>query len=176
MIQIAVMTALLLKLLQSSFVSYILRCLAGFLIGYFFLTKLDQHNFFWCLLSIVLVISPEEKDTKKLTIERVKANIVGSIAGLLVHFSPIDDNYFKIIVGILISIFICRGFKLMNVARSSVVALLIVLIENQGDSYHAPFYRAGFVTLGCFTGLAVSYLIAYSIRYLRNILEKRVPA
>ncbi|MDH5825918.1 FUSC family protein [Sphingobacterium sp. SG20118] len=150
--------------MHSPFIAYIIRCIAGFLIGYFLIKAFPQFELFWTLLSIILVISPDERDAKKLTIERSKSNFIGSISGLLVFFIPLDDIY-KITIGILVAISICRFANLMNVARSAIVALLIVLMQHQTDSYWAPVERFLFVTLGCLIGLSVTLVTSYIFNY-----------
>lgn len=153
------------RLIKSPFITYIIRCVSGFLIGYSLREIFPEHELFWTLLSIILVISPDEKDAKKLTIERSKSNLIGSISGLLVFFIPLEDVY-KIILGILVAIIICRIANLMNVARSAIVALLIILIEHKTDSYWAPAQRFAFVTAGCFIGLSVTLITSFLFNYL----------
>lgn len=162
------------RAVNSPFIVYTIRCVIGFLIGYFLIEAFPQHELFWVLLSIILVISPDENDAKKLTIERSKSNFIGSISGLLVFFIPIDDVY-KITLGILIAISICRFADLMNVARSAIVALLIVLIEHKTDSYWAPAERFIFVSLGCFIGLFITLVTSYIFNFLNKntLIEDR---
>lgn len=142
--------------------------LIGFTLGYSVYIAYPQYELFWALLSIILVISPEEVDTKKLTIERVKANFVGSIAGIIVFFLPLSD-WGKLIIGILAAITICKYFNLMKVARSAVVAIMIVLIEHKAESVQVPITRFLAVATGCFIGLSVSLFVAY----IRDIILKR---
>ncbi|MBB2147413.1 FUSC family protein [Pedobacter gandavensis] len=160
------------RAINSPFVAYAIRCVTGFLIGYFLIEKFPQHELFWVLLSIILVISPDEKDARKLTIERSKSNFIGSISGLLVFFLPMDDVY-KIALGILIALIICRFADLINVARSAIVGLLIVLMEHKTDTYWAPGERFIFVTLGCFIGLSVTLITSYVFNCLnKNFLTE----
>ena len=74
------------KILQysigSDLVIYVLRCLIGFLIGYQLYLYFPEYEAYWTLLSIILVISPEAKDAKRLSVERFKSNVIGSILGL----------------------------------------------------------------------------------------------
>lgn len=155
--------------INSPFVAYTIRCVTGFLIGYFLMVQFPQHELFWVLLSIILVMSPDEKDARKLTIERSKSNLIGSISGLLVFFIPIDDVY-KITLGILLTLIICRFADLINAARSAIVGLLIVLIEHKTDTYWAPGERFIFVTIGCLIGLSVTLVTSY----IFNCLNKQI--
>lgn len=157
--------------MHSPFIAYIIRCIAGFLIGYFLIEAMPEYELFWTLLSIILVISPDERDAKKLTIERSKSNFVGSVSGLLVFFIPLDDIY-KITIGIVIAISICRFFDLMNVARSAIVALLIVLMQHETDTYWAPVERFLFVTFGCLIGLSVTLVTSYIFTYFDKKINR----
>lgn len=154
--------------LSSPLFNYIVKVFIGFTLGYSVYVTYPQYELFWALISIILVISPEEVDTKKLTIERVKANFVGSISGIIVFFLPFSD-WVKLTAGILLAILICKYFNLMKVARSAVVAILIVLIEHQSDSIHTPIARFLAVATGCFIGLGVSLLVAF----IRDMILKK---
>ena len=61
----------------SDLIIYVFRCIIGFLIGYQLYIQFPEHELFWTLLSIILVISPEAKDSKRLAIERFKSNLIG---------------------------------------------------------------------------------------------------
>ena len=116
----------------SPIVIYIMRCIIGFSIGYFLLKSFPGFDFFWALLSILLVISPEGKDSKKLSMERVKANFIGALSGIIVFSLPIE-MYFKILIGITAAALICKLFNLLNVSRSAIVAIIIVLLERPDE-------------------------------------------
>lgn len=151
----------------SPIVIYILRCVIGFSIGYFLMAQFPQFDFFWALLSIMLVISPEGKDVPRLTTERVKANLVGAFSGFVVVFLPIG-MYFKIVAGIILAAVLCKVFKLLGVARTAVVAIIIILIEKGGDGYLASVERFIAVLVGCLLGLLVVISTGYLIRFLHK--------
>jgi len=54
---------------------YIFRCWVGFTIGFWLMKHFPNFDLFWALLSIMLVISPEGKDSPRLTMERVRKPI-----------------------------------------------------------------------------------------------------
>ena len=160
------------RFINSQFITYVIRCLIGFLIGYLLILYFTGIDLFWALLSIILVISPEENQAKKLTIDRFKSNFLGSLSGLMVFFIEIDDIY-KVLLGIIITCLLCRVFNLLNVARSAIVALLIILLEHKGDGIMSPILRFGSVALGCFIGLGVTLVTSYFIQFInKNILDK----
>ncbi len=155
----------------SSLFIYSLRCTLGFSIGYSLIKLLPDFDLFWSLLSIMLVISPEGKDSPRLTTERVKANLVGALAGLLVTFLPLE-SFGKCLAGIVLAAIICYSFKLSNVSRTAVVAVIIILLEKPGDGFLASIERFISVLGGCLIGLLVVIVTGYLIRYLHKLLMK----
>ena len=150
---------------------YIIRCIIGFSIGYYLLKTFPRFDFFWALLSILLVISPEGKDSKRLSMERVKANFIGALSGIIVFSLPIE-LYFKILIGIAAAALICKLFNLLNVSRSAIVAIIIVLMERPDESFMAPVERFVSVFIGCIIGLLVTISTAFMIKFVhRKILD-----
>lgn len=135
---------------------YIIRCTIGFLIGYTLYLAFPQFELYWTMISILLVLSPELKDAPRLTVERVKSNLIGSSVGLLCVLLPVPELA-MMVLGIAVSIIICHFFNLMSVARTAMVALVIVVIHEQETmSNWAAVERFLCVTLGCMIGYAVS--------------------
>lgn len=147
---------------------YIIRCLIGFIIGYLLYTRVTQFELFWSFLSIMLVISPEEKDSKRLSIERFKSNFVGSIVALLCILTY-GDSFLVIMIGIVLTILVCRLFNILNMARVAIVALLVIMIPNHGaELSYTPILRSASVGIGCLIGLAIVLSTSYLMRPLRR--------
>lgn len=146
---------------------YICRSLIGFSIGYVLMKTIPQYDLFWALISVLLVISPEAKDSWKLSIDRVKANFIGALSGFAVVFFPID-TYLKVMMGIILGAVICKTFNLLNVVRTTIVAMIIILIEKPDEGFIAPIERFISVLLGCLIGLLVVLITAYPIRYFHK--------
>ena len=159
------------KIINSQFIVYVFRCLIGFAIGYILMHKFPEFDLFWTLLSIILVISPEEHKSKQLSIDRFKSNFVGSLSGLAVFFLPIDDLY-KILIGIIFTCIFCKIFNLLDVARSAIVALLIILIEHKDDDLLAPIVRFTSVAIGCFIGLGVTLVTSALLQDMNKAFSK----
>ncbi|GGK63085.1 aromatic acid exporter family protein [Rufibacter glacialis] len=154
--------------LGSNLVIYALRCTLGFLIGYQLYLALPEYELYWTIISIILVMSPEAKDARKLSIERFKANLIGCCVGLVCFFLP-APQLGVMVLGIILAIGICHFFTLMGVARSAVVAFIIVVIHEQTTlTYWAAVERFFSVTLGCCIGLGVTMGTSSLIRYLRK--------
>ena len=156
------------RIVSSPLLIYIIRCFIGFLTGYKLYIEFPDFELFWTLLSIILVISPEEKDTRRLSTERFKSNFIGSAIamGLLLFFDP---NVYSIVAGILITIVICRLFNVMNMARVALVALLIIMVQpHQAALVEAPIYRFGSVAIGCIIGWLIVLLTSMVFRPLKR--------
>ncbi|QFG52731.1 FUSC family protein [Chryseobacterium sp.] len=150
---------------------YILRCITGFSAGYFLMLTFPRFDLFWALLSIVLVISPEGKDTARLSLERVKANLIGAFSSFLPVYLPFG-TYYKVLAGIILAALLCRIFNLLSVARTAVVAIIIILIEKPNEGFMAPIDRFLSVLSGCVIGLLITLTTAYIIKlaYKRQLL------
>ncbi|WCM42888.1 FUSC family protein [Flavobacterium sp. CBA20B-1] len=123
---------------------------------------------FWTLLSIILVISPEGKDSQKLTLERVRSNFIGSIVGLLC-FLIHATNIYVLLLGIVATIVICYLFKVMNMSRVAIVAFLIVMLQSHTlEQSIAPIFRFLTVAFGCFIGLSITVSTSIVIQKLRK--------
>ena len=156
------------RIVSSPVIIYTIRCFIGFLIGYYLFTKFPDFELFWTLLSIILVISPEEKDTRRLSIERFKSNFIGSaVAMVLILF--IQPNVYTIIAGIFITIVVCKLFKVLNMARVALVALLIIMVQpHQASMVEAPIFRFGSVAVGCIIGLLIVVFTSMLFRPLKR--------
>lgn len=155
-------------IITSQLIIYIIRCVIGFLIGYSLMIRFPEYELFWSLLSIILVISPEGKDTRKLTIERVKSNLIGSVVGLICLFIN-SPTVLLLVLGIVFAIIICYLFKVMNMSRVAIVAFLIIMLQTHTmDESIAPIVRFATVTLGCFIGLSVVIVTSVVIKNLKK--------
>ena len=158
----------IIKFISSQLLVYISRCLLGFLIGYYLMLTFPDYELFWGLISIILVISPEGKDARKLTMDRVKSNFIGSLVGLLCVVISTNPNIPLIMLGIIITCIICHFFKVMNMARVAIVALLIVLLQKHvSDINLTPILRFASVAIGCLIGLMITVITSILIKKLK---------
>lgn len=161
-------TQLIKRIITSPLLIYTIRCLIGFVIGYLMYRRFKEFEIFWALLSIILVISPEEKDSKRLSIERFKSNFVGSVVAMACVWL-LPKTVYSIMVGIVVTIVLCWGFKIMNMARVAIVALLIIMIEPHHTQIgYTPIYRALSTGLGCIIGLTIVIVTSGIIHFLRD--------
>lgn len=155
-------------IITSQLIIYIFRCILGFLSGYFLMLKFPQYELFWGLLSIILVISPEGKDSRRLTIERVKSNFIGSGVGLFCHLIH-SEKILILILGIIITSIVCYLFNVMNMSRVAIVAFLVVMLQaTNHSSIETPIIRFSTVVIGCIIGLSITVVTSIIIRYYKR--------
>jgi uncharacterized membrane protein YgaE (UPF0421/DUF939 family) len=142
---------------------YSAKCVLGLCAGYALYRLYPQHQFYWSIISVLLVLAPDGKDSNKLAFERVVANIIGSGAGFLVQVAH-SPNLFLLSLGVILTIAICTAFKVETVFRSALVSFIIVAIhQHQIDSWRIALERIGCVFIGCLIALVITYLFNFAM-------------
>ena len=142
-----------------AFCEYILKCLTGVAVGYFLYTAFPQQSgqYLWMLISILLSITHD--NDSKVAYDRMRGNILGSLVGLFVFFLHNPPNLWTICVGVTTTIAICSYLKLIGVARTALVAFIIVVLYKESPGgWERPVYRMTSVVIGCFIGLVINYV------------------
>jgi len=154
--------------------TYIVECIIGLCICYTMYTYFPQHQFFWSMVSVVLVIAPDGKNSNQLAFDRMKANILGSSIGLLL-FLIHHPNLLLICIGVTLTIITGTFLKLNTAMRSSLSSLVIVMIHEaeQNSTWHIAFERMGCVIFGCIAGLLITITFNFlgSVRKTKNNLK-----
>jgi uncharacterized membrane protein YgaE (UPF0421/DUF939 family) len=137
---------------------YICKCVAGALLVFLLARLLNYHDYIWCLISVMLVLSPDGTDAVALAMSRIKANLVGAGAGLLmllVHPSPIV----MVCGGIAITAAVCTLLKLEPATRSALAATIIVTLHEAGKHvWDTALERIIAVLAGCLLGLLITFV------------------
>ena len=138
---------------------YIAKCVSGVLLcsllSVFFHEWIDYS---WSLISVVLVLSPEGTDAVELALARIKANLVGASVGVLLLFTQIPSPW-NIALGAALALFICFQLKLNTAARSTLAAVIIILLHHEGVNFwSSAVSRVGAVITGCVLGLVITYV------------------
>ena len=92
----------------------------------------------------MLVIAPNSEESNSLAFDRIKANILGSLIGLLLFLIRIP-NLFLICIGVMLTIVIGVLLKLHAALRSALAALVIVMVHEEGknSTWHIALERVG---------------------------------
>ncbi len=137
---------------------YIAKCVAGALLVFLIAHLLNYRDYIWCLISVMLVLSPDGSDAVSLAMSRIKANLVGAGAGalmLFVHPSPVV----MVSGGIAITVVVCTLLKLDLSTRSALAATIIVTLHEAGKHiWDTALERVIAVLAGCLLGLLVTFV------------------
>lgn len=142
---------------------YAAKCVAGiFLCFPIFIFLSEWVDYTWSLISVILVLSPEGKDALDLALTRIKANFVGAGTGILILLLHIPSPW-NLAAGAIISLFICDRLKLNAGARSTLAAMIIILLHQEGTFagphlWDSALSRIVAVVSGCLLGLLITYV------------------
>jgi uncharacterized membrane protein YgaE (UPF0421/DUF939 family) len=135
---------------------YAVKCLLGLVICYIFYIAFPQYPFNWALVSVVLALSPDHSN--KQAISRMVANLLGAGVGLLVFLLPLP-NLALICIGALLVITLCFIFKLTDIVRIALAALVIVMLqEGKIKQWYIPVERMICVVTGCVIALLLTLI------------------
>ena len=160
------------SLRYKTLVVYMLKCVTGIVLCYGVSLYLQQWvDYTWCLISVVLVLSPEGKDAMDLVLTRIKANLVGAGTGIFVLLLQMATPW-NIASGAAISLFLCDQFKLNAGARSTLAAVIIILLHPGGPHiWDSALSRITAVILGCILGLIITFLFHSVIKINEPVLN-----
>ena len=153
------------SLRYKSLLVYSGKCVAGillcYLISYFIGSWIDYR---WSLISVALVLSPEGKAALDLSLTRIKANTVGALIGVLILLVGVPAPW-NIAAGAVLSLFACDRLGLNTGARSTLAAMIIILLHVEGSHlWDAALSRVLAVGVGSLLGLCITYVFHSLIR------------
>lgn len=123
------------------------------------------------MFSILLVVSPDHKDAVNLAVNRINANIIGAFVGLgLLYFYPI--TFPMLALGTIITLIACEILKLQHVARSAMIAVLIITSHEQGKHFwDVALERAFGVIVGCLIGVTLTFTFHHIVKTSKQKLK-----
>jgi len=147
-----------------SLLIYAAKCVTGTLIVFTISSLLHYKDLGWCLISVILVLSPDGKDSVPLAFTRIKANVVGASVGLLcLLISPM--NMWILSVALIFTLTLCYFFKLDAGARSALAATVIIMLHEEGKHvWDTALERVIAVLAGCFLGLLITFAFHFKSR------------
>lgn len=154
---------------------YILKCLAGLSICYALYIAFPQHQFYWSMISVLLSFAPDENHSNRLAYDRMKANVAGSVIGLLLFLMHTPTLIF-LCFGVVITIAVGTLLQFENATRSALAAMMIVMLYEQKQStWHVALERMFCVIIGCVIALAVTLLFSFVQKRLKHGHKKSPP-
>jgi len=138
---------------------YLVKCVIGILSAYELTSLLNlTYVSSWCLLSTLLVLAPDTKDSYKLAFTRIKANLAGAAVGLLI-LTLHGSGILWVIIGVVLVISLCYVLKIEAGARSAAVAIIIILMHDELHHWwEVAIDRALGVLLGCGIGMTITFI------------------
>lgn len=147
------------NLRYKTLIIYTAKCVLGAVLCFYVTGLVDKWvDFPWCLISVMLVLSPEGKDAMELALTRIKANLVGAATGIFILITQLPSPW-NIAAGVAISLFACDQLKLNTGARSTLAAMIIILLHPEGEHvWDSALTRIIAVILGCLLALIITYV------------------
>ena len=140
-----------------SLLTYSAKCVTGTLIVFILSSLLNYKDLGWCLISVILVLSPDGKDSVPLAFTRIKANITGASVGVLcLLISP--TNMWVLSIALTVTLALCYLFKLDAGVRSALAATIIIMLHEEGKHiWDTALERVISVLAGCLLGLIITF-------------------
>ena len=140
---------------------YIAKCVSGSLLVFLISWLINYKDFSWCMISVMLVLTPESSEAMSLAITRIKANFIGGLVSILFILLNLP-LYLSISLSVVLTILACNHFKLMTGSRAALAAVIIIMMHGEEFS-HPNFWsitlqRLGSVIVGCLIGLLVTII------------------
>ena len=145
-----------------SLLIYTAKCVTGTLVTFILFYLLNYKDLLgWCLISVILVLSPDGKDSVSLAFTRIKANVLGATVGLLcLLIAP--NNMWVMSLAIAVTLSLCYVFKLDDGARSAMAAAIIILLHPEGRHiWDTALQRVAAVFVGCALGLIITFIFHF---------------
>ncbi len=135
---------------------YVIKCLIGTAICYSLYRLFPDHQLYWAIVSVLLVLTPGHRDSVQLSFARIWANAIGAAVGLGCFFLPVP-LILALCLGVVATILVCNFFTLGTAVRSSLAALVIVFIQqNEFRDWTIALERVISVLIGCLVALALT--------------------
>jgi len=147
---------------------YAAKCVACTAVVFLLAHLLGDAQVAWCLVSVVLVLSPDSRETFALTLSRVGANFVGGACSLLGLLSGLPDVA-ALCVTYVVTIAACAAVGLTASSRVALAAVTILMLQHRADVplWQSVFERIVAVVVGCVVALAVTLAFHRELPTLR---------
>lgn len=154
-----------------SLLIYAAKCMSGSLAVFLIADLINYKDIGWSLISVILVLSPDGKDSMSVAVTRIKANIAGAAVGLLCLLIA-QPNAWLISSALVVTLAFCYLLKLDAGIRSALAATVIILLHEEGKHlWDTAIKRVIAVLAGCVLGLVITYLFHFKSGYGKGKAE-----
>jgi len=148
-----------------SLLIYAAKVATGTIIVYSGSLILHYKDIAWCLISVMLVLSPDGRESVPLALTRIKANIVGACSGMLCLFIC-QTNMWMMTTALVVTVSFCYLFKLDSGIRSALAATIILMLHEEGKHiWDTAIERVIAVLAGCVLGLLITFTFHFKSQY-----------
>jgi len=135
---------------------YIIKCLVGVSICYIPYVLFPQYPFYWAIVSVALVLSPDHSTTQ--AYNRIKANVLGCLVGICLYPLQLPDLLI-LCIGVTLTICLGLAFNVKDAIRSALAGLVIVTIQaERSKHWYIALERLMCVVSGCVVALLITLL------------------
>lgn len=146
------------------FFIYLVKAILGTAICYFLYRLFPGRQLQWSIISLLLVLTPNDNDSNKLSIDRTIANITGSSIGLIFYLVH-QPNFLTISGAVVTTIITGTVIRLGNATRTALAALIIVMIlEKENNTVLFAFERMVCVLIGCLVAMILTFAFGPLVR------------
>jgi len=140
-----------------SLLVYALKCVSAAGIVFLLAAAFGQAQVTWCLVSVVLVLSPDSRETVPLTLSRVGANLVGGACSLVGLIFGLPDAL-AVCLTYVLAIGVCAAVGLTASSRVALAAVTILMLQHRVDVplRQSVLERVVAVVVGCAVALLVT--------------------
>lgn len=147
-----------------SLIIYAAKCVTATLVVFILSSLLHYRDIGWCLISVILVLSPDGKDALPLAFTRIKANLVGASVGLLCLLIS-TTNMWILSIALTVTLSLCYLLKFDTAVRSALAATIIIMLHEEGKHlWDTAIERVILVVVGCTLGLLITFVFHFKER------------
>ncbi|RTL60430.1 MAG: hypothetical protein EKK37_06240 [Sphingobacteriales bacterium] len=160
-----------------NFLIYAAKCATGVLVVFFISSFIHYTDIGWCLISVMLVLSADGKDSVSLAFTRIKANVVGVSIGVLFLFIA-STNVWILSAALVATLGLCYIFKLDAGIRSALAATIIIMLHQEGKHvWDTALERIIAVLAGCIIALIITFIFHFKTKpALQDLKENQQEA
>ena len=144
-----------------SLLIYAGKCVFATLVVFIASSLLNYKDIGWCLISVILVLSPDGKDALSLAFTRIKANLVGAGVGVLSLLIS-TTNMWILSMAVTVTLSLCYLLKFDTAMKSALAATIIIMLHEEGKHiWDTAIERVIAVVSGCLLGLLITFIFHF---------------
>ena len=157
---------------QKEVLRYVVKCWAACTLVLLASWYWHYPDISWCLISIILVLTPDGQEAIPLALTRIKGNLVGAASSVLC-LVLLPTPYAAISVALVLALVLCYVSRLMSGSRAALAAVIIILLHSPEEAYPKVWVTVGQRLLAVGVGCALALLVTVVVH--RGRVRRREP-